>query len=131
MKIRDSLKALMALRRVSKRDISEELDIPWNTLNRYLSGQNDISTEKFVRVLKFLGIDIVRLMNQTIKDLLNEESVNKKNLHDLHYVLGSLDEIDRKVHLEDLIVSANRKYKVRPEPQLHDAIKGLRELTQL
>lgn len=121
----------MALKRVKKRDLSEALNIPWNTLNRYMAGQNEISADKFVRILQFLGVDIIRIMNQTIKDLLHEETINKKSLQDLHYVLGSLDEIERKVHLEDLIVTASRKFKLRPEPQLQEAIKGLRELSQL
>lgn len=130
MRTRDSLKALMSLKRVKKRDLSEELEIPWNTLNRYLNGQNDISSEKLVRILKFLGIDIIELMNSSIKELLSEEKVNKKSYQDLFYVLSSLDEIDRKVHLDDLIVSAKKYYKRRPEPQLMDAIQGVKELSR-
>jgi transcriptional regulator with XRE-family HTH domain len=127
MKIIDSLKAIMALKKVNKRDLSEGLGLPWNTLNRYLSGQNDISSEKLVRILNFLGIDVVDTLNKSIKDILNEEKVNNRNLQSLTYILDSLDDIDRKVHLEDLIVSANKKYKLRPEPQLQNAIKDLKE----
>jgi DNA-binding Xre family transcriptional regulator len=130
MTIRDSLKALMALKKVSKRDLSEGLGIPWNTLNRYFSGQNDISSDKLVRILYFLEIDIVDTLNKSIKDILSQEKVNNRNLQSLTYVLGSLDEIDRKVHLEDLIVSANKKYKLRPDQNLQSAIKDLKEFNK-
>lgn len=130
MKVTDSLKALMALKKVNKRTLSEGLGIPWNTLNRYLSGQNDISSEKLIKILSFLGLDIPTLLNQSIKDILNEEKTNNRNLQSLNYILRSLDDIDRKVHLEDLIVSATKKYKLRPETKLHSAIKDLQDLTK-
>jgi plasmid maintenance system antidote protein VapI len=130
MNVTDSLKALIALKKVNKRDLSEALGIPWNTLNRYLAGQNDISSDKFIKILRFLGIDIPGTLNQSIKDILNEEKTNNKNLQSLSYILRSLDDIDRKVHLEDLIVSATKKYKLRPEPKLQNAIKDLKEYTK-
>ncbi|MBY0315233.1 MAG: helix-turn-helix domain-containing protein [Bdellovibrionales bacterium] len=130
MKIRDSVNAVMALKKVTKRDLAEGLNLPWNTVNRYLTGQNEISADKFVRILLFLGIDIQETLNQVIKNMLNKEKVNNKNLQSLNYVLDSLDEIDRKVHLDDLIVSARKKYRVRPDPELQTAIRDLREFTK-
>jgi hypothetical protein len=77
--------------------------MPTSQLNRFFRGHNDFSSSNLLAILNELEIDLIKIINEKLKEKTSIEStaVTSKN-ECLEYLFNSLDEIGQQTYLNTL-----------------------------
>ena len=82
------LKELRKEKRLTQKELAEETDIPYRTLQRWENGESQIKPEKAEKLANFFGVSIAHLLGYEDNDFKNETDLK----------VSVLDEALKKLH---------------------------------
>ena len=82
------LKELRKEKKLTQKELAEETDIPYRTLQRWENGESQIKPEKAEKLANFFGVSIAHLLGYEDNDLKNEADTK----------VAVLDEALKKLH---------------------------------
>ena len=74
------LKKLRRAKKLTQKELAEETDIPYRTLQRWENGETDIKSEKAEKLANFFGVSIAHLLGYEDNDF---EKANQNRLKEL------------------------------------------------
>lgn len=77
------LKELRKAKKLSQRELAEETDIPYRTLQRWENGESQIKPEKAEKLADFFGVSIAHLLGYDDNDF--EKQIRIDTLNNLLY----------------------------------------------
>ncbi|MGZ3769345.1 MAG: helix-turn-helix domain-containing protein [Bdellovibrio sp.] len=108
-KVIDKISDLMRLKNVTQAEISERIGVSKPTISNFFQGKSDLRAKSLEQILKYLGVDIVRAINETI---IKGVSVNKNShrvlINDVEILLNSLEKTPRNAVLKTLLKVSSR-----------------------
>jgi|GEM_PF-3625699 len=72
MTVREILKLNMSNQKMSIKKLAEDANIPYSTLQRYFSGETDLTSDRFIALLDRFNIDLLAYINSCISHKQNE-----------------------------------------------------------
>ena len=82
------LKELRKEKKLTQKELAEETDIPYRTLQRWENGESQIKPEKAEKLANFFGVSIAHLLGYEDNDFKNETDLK----------VSVLDEALKKLH---------------------------------
>lgn len=82
------LKELRKEKKLTQKELAEETDIPYRTLQRWENGESQIKPEKAEKLANFFGVSIAHLLGYEDNDFKNETDIK----------VAVLDEALEKLH---------------------------------
>ena len=82
------LKKLRRAKKLTQKELAEETDIPYRTLQRWENGESQIKPEKAEKLANFFGVSIAHLLGYEDNDFKNETDLK----------VSVLDEALKKLH---------------------------------
>ena len=82
------LKELRKEKKLTQKELAEETDIPYRTLQRWENGESQIKPEKAEKLANFFGVSIAHLLGYEDNDFKNEADIK----------VAVLDESLKKLH---------------------------------
>ena len=82
------LKQLRRAKKLTQKELAEETDIPYRTLQRWENGESQIKPEKAEKLANFFGVSIAHLLGYEDNDFKNETDIK----------VAALDETLKKLH---------------------------------
>ena len=82
------LKELRKEKKLTQKELAEETDIPYRTLQRWENGESQIKPEKAEKLANFFGVSIAHLLGYEDNDFKNETNIKA----------AVLDEALKKLH---------------------------------
>lgn len=113
------IRSLMQAKGVTVNEVSEGAEIHRSRISGFLTGANGLSGVNLVSVLKQLGIDLEKLLQQELAETLNPEMDTKSLGSDLEIVLDALSPMEQKTLLSTIIRKANTNYAEGIDDVLH------------
>jgi transcriptional regulator with XRE-family HTH domain len=74
---------------MSIKKLADDTNIPYSTLQRYFSGETDLSSDRFIALLNKFNIDLLAYINACISDK-NNESYPKYISKSLSKIFGDV-----------------------------------------
>lgn len=115
------VKALMALRGVSRSELSRMTGVSAAAVSRFLKEETELRSEALVKILDVLGADIDRLVSREITKALGQADELSLG-EDFGFLLDKTDPITRRTITDTLISS----FKSTKSPELKSRITRLK-----
>ena len=68
--ILNGVRAEMARRGVSQKEVAERLDVHYNTVNNWLAGRYDPGVEGLILVMRAIGMTDTEILDMSLRDLI-------------------------------------------------------------
>ena len=92
------LKELRKAKKLTQKELAEETDIPYRTLQRWENGESQIKPEKAEKLANFFGVSIAHLLGYEDNDFKNETDIKVSVLDE---ALEKLREINNMLSVEN------------------------------
>ena len=92
------LKELRKEKKLTQKELAEETDIPYRTLQRWENGESQIKPEKAEKLANFFGVSIAHLLGYEDNDFKNETDIKVAVLDE---ALEKLREINNMLSVEN------------------------------
>lgn len=87
--------------------ISEEADLSRVSLNRFLRGQSELRLSDFIQIMRVLGVDIEKVLNDRLAEATGEKGGKLKGYGpDVELVLNAVSRLGKQSYLGHLVAYA-------------------------
>ena len=123
MSFRSALKSYISYKNLKMNEVAKATGITPNTLSRYLNNKSDLGSDKLLKILNHLGINIFKLLVLRESDK-NSILYEKKQIarHILH-ILDMLSETERMTFYKTLIQIGKARNRKINSARLKDSIE--------
>ena len=94
----NKIKQLRKEKKLTQKELAEETDIPYRTLQRWENGESQIKPEKAEKLANFFGVSIAHLLGYEDDDFKNETNIKAAVLDE---ALEKLREINNMLSVEN------------------------------
>jgi transcriptional regulator with XRE-family HTH domain len=118
----------MRLKNVSQAEIAAHTGISKPTISNFLQEKSDVGSEYLDEILRYLGIDLLKLINESIvKGFKGSKKSRNGIINDVELLLNSIDKTPRNAVLNSLLKVSSRlltEEELQARENIREFIKG-------
>ena len=123
MSFRNALKSYITYKNLKMNEVAESAGIAPNTLSRYVNNKSDIGSDKLLKILTHLGIDIFTPLTVRNPDKIEIVYEKKQIARHILHIIDMLSETERKTFFKTLTQLGKARNRKLNSVRLKDSVE--------
>jgi len=123
MSFRSALKSYISYKNLKMHDVAENAGITPNTLSRYVNNKSEIGSDKLLKILNHLGIDLFKQLTVRNPDKLEIDYEKKQIARHILHIIDMLSETERNTFYKTLVQLGKARNRKLNSVRLNDSIE--------